>query len=116
LGNQAIPVIVPNLVLVEVAGAVSRTRNNPVQAQAFADALSRLPNVTLFPLDDVLSHQALELAAQYALRGADAVYAAVALQSSCVLVSLDNEHLTRLSGIVPTQTPAVVLTNLGFSM
>jgi predicted nucleic acid-binding protein len=116
LGNQAIPVIVPNLVLVEVAGAVSRTRNNPAQAQAFADALSRLPNVTLIPLDDVLSHQALELAAQYALRGADAVYAAVALQSGCILISLDNEHLTRLSGIVPTQTPAVVLTNLGLSM
>ena len=116
LGNQAIPVIVPNLVLVEVAGAISRTRNNPAQAQTFADALSRLPNVTLIPLDDVLSHQALELAAQYALRGADAVYAAVALQSGCILISLDNEHLTRLSGIVPTQTPAVVLTNLGLSM
>jgi predicted nucleic acid-binding protein len=33
LGEQSIPVVVPNLVLVEVAGAISRTRNDPVRAQ-----------------------------------------------------------------------------------
>src|SRR5436305_7951293 len=80
LGTLALPIIVPYLVLVEVAGAISRTRNNPAQAQAFAVALSHLPSVTLVPLDEMLAHQALALAAQHGLRGADAVYAAVALQ------------------------------------
>jgi predicted nucleic acid-binding protein len=47
LRDQALPIIVPNLVLVEVAGAISRTRHAPVQAQAFATALSRLPHVTV---------------------------------------------------------------------
>jgi len=116
LACQAIPIIVPGLVLVEVAGAISRTRNNPAQAQAFAIALSRLPNVTIIPLDDILSLLALELAARHGLRGEDAVYVAVAVQSGCVLISLDNEHLTRLSGIVPTQTPSTVLASLNLSM
>jgi predicted nucleic acid-binding protein len=46
LRDQALPIIVPNLVLVEVAGAISRTRRTPAQAQAFAFALGRLPHVT----------------------------------------------------------------------
>lgn len=33
---QALPIVVPNLVLVEVAGAISRTRHDPAQAQTFA--------------------------------------------------------------------------------
>ena len=45
--DRAVPIIVPNLVLVEVAGAISRTHQAPVQAQAFAIALSRLPHQAL---------------------------------------------------------------------
>ena len=46
LRSQGLPFIVPNLVLVEVAGAISRTRRAPAQAQAFATALSRLPHTS----------------------------------------------------------------------
>jgi hypothetical protein len=46
------------------------------------------------------------------LRGADAVYAAVAPQAGCTLISLDHEHLTRLGSIVMVRTPAAVLTEL----
>ena len=76
LRDQTLPIIVPNLVLVEVAGAISRTRRAPAQAQAFATALSQLPHVTVRMLDEVCALHALTLAAQYGLRGADAVYAA----------------------------------------
>ncbi|HEX6292204.1 MAG TPA: PIN domain-containing protein [Herpetosiphonaceae bacterium] len=112
LRDQAVPVIVPFLVLTEVAGAVSRSRNNPAQALAFAAAISNLPNVTFVPLDATVAQQASQLAAQHGLRGADAVYGAVALQASCTLITLDHEHLTRLIGIVPTRTPADALTDL----
>lgn len=112
LSRQSIPIIVPNLVLVEVAGAISRTRNDPAQAQMFATALNNLPNVTVMPLDDVLAHQTLALAAQHGLRGADAVYAGVAMQAGCTLITLDNEQLTRLVGVVTTQTPEAALANL----
>lgn len=112
MATQPLPIILPTLVLAEVAGAIGRTRGNPAQAQAFAIALSNLPNITLLPLDRSLAQQSLMLAAQNGLRGADAVYAAVAAQSNCTLITLDNEQLTRLANVVPTHTPTEVLTTL----
>jgi len=112
LAGQTIPIVVPHLLLVEVAGAISRTRQDVAQAQAFAKALSQLPNVTFMALDETLALHALMLAAQHGLRGADAVYAAVALQENCTLISLDKEHLTRLTTVVQVQTPAEVLSSL----
>src|SRR5438093_13739411 len=108
--DQALPIIVPHLVLVEVAGAISRTRQAPVQAQAFAIALSRLPHVTVRVLDEVCALHALTLAAQHG--GADAVYAAVAHEAGSTLVTLDNEHLTRLVNLITVCTPAVALAAL----
>ena len=78
LRTRALPIIVPTLVLAEVAGAISRTRNDPVRAEAFVTTLGRLPNVTVVALDVALGDRARALAAQYGLRGAYAVYAAVA--------------------------------------
>lgn len=110
--RQALPVIVPNLVLAEVAGAIGRTRREPAQAQGFAMALSRLPHVTVRALDEECARQALTLAAQNGLRGADAVYAAVAHGAGSTLVTLDREHLTRLVNLLPVCTPAVALESL----
>lgn len=110
--HQARPIIVPTLVLVEVAGAVSRTRQDPAGAQAFAQALSHLPGLTQRPLDVALANRALSLAARHGLRGADAVYAAVAAEAGCRLVTLDNEQLTRLVGVVDALTPADLVVEL----
>jgi predicted nucleic acid-binding protein len=112
LRAQAISIFEPMLVLAEVAGAISRTRQDPARAEAFAITLGQLPNVTILPLDEALGQQALALAAQHGLRGADAVYAAVAQQAGCTLISLDHEHLTRLAGLISVQTPAVALAEL----
>jgi len=112
LRAQTIPIIEPILVLAEVAGAISRTRQDPARAEAFAIALGQLPNVTILPLDEALGQQAQALAAQHGLRGADAVYAAVAQQAGGTLISLDNEHLTRLAGLISVQTPAAALAEL----
>ena len=109
LAAREIPIFVPHLLLVEVAGAISRTRQDATQANAFATALSRLPNAIFVVLDEILAVSAMTLAAQHGLRGADAVYAAVALQQGCTLISLDHEHLTRLMTVVPVRTPAELL-------
>ena len=60
LAVQAAPIIVPYLLLVEVAGAISRTRQNPGQAESFATALSQLPNVVFKALDETLGGVALD--------------------------------------------------------
>ncbi len=105
LSGGGLPIFLPNLACVEIAGAIARTRGEPEQAQAFVTALGSLPNVTLLSLDEALSQQAQSLAAGHGLRGADAVYAAVALQSNCTLVSLDRDHLTRVVELVAVMTP-----------
>ena len=97
LRTRALPIIVPNLVLAEVAGAISRTRNDPVRAEAFATTLGWLPNVTVVVLDEALGYQARALAAQ---------------QAGCTLISLDHEHLTRLGSMVTVHTPATALAEL----
>jgi predicted nucleic acid-binding protein len=110
--QRSLAIVVPTLVLAEVAGAISRTRQDPAGAQAFGQALSQLSGVTLRSLDPTLANRALLLAAQHGLRGADAVYAAVAAEVGCRLVTLDAEQLTRLAGVVTAVTPAAVVAEL----
>lgn len=112
MGQRGAAIAIPTLALAEVSGAISRTRKEPDAAQAFALALSMLPNLTVIPLDAALAKQALQLAARHGLRGADAVYVAVSMETHYTLVSLDREHLTRLTDIIPVKTPAEVLAAL----
>lgn len=104
-------IIVPTLLRVEIAGAVSRLRTPTRAAQVLA-IFDRLPGITLVPLDGSGSNLAAQLARIHRLRGADAVYAALAQQHSTTLISRDREHLTRLAGIVPVLHPAALLAAL----
>jgi predicted nucleic acid-binding protein len=97
------------LLAVEFAGAIARTRGDSTLASEMADALLPLPMIQWVALDDPLSRRAAELAARNRLRGADAVNAAVALSAGCDLVSLNNEHLTRLTAVVRIMTPTDAL-------
>ena len=112
LQAQALPIVVPVLVLAEVAGTVSRTRRDPIAGRLGADLLRGTGNLSLIPIDDTLAQEAAELAADYALRGADAVYVAVARRHNCTRVSLDREQRERAAAIVTTRTPAEALAEL----
>jgi len=112
LDETATPIIVPTLVLAEVAGTISRTRRDPIRARIFTDAIRALPHIRLVPLDGVLAQEAAELAADYYLRGADAVYVAVARRHGCTLVSLDVEQRERGAIVVTARSPAAALAEL----
>lgn len=109
LQAQALPIMVPTLVLPEVAATISRVRGDARLARTFADQLSRLPNVMLITLDHLLAQQAAEAAAQYRLRGSDAVYAAVALRFGAVLVTLDREQHDRVTAVLTSYYPVEAL-------
>ena len=113
LQEHAIPIIVPTLLLPEVAAAVSRGRQDETLAREFALALGRLPHLIMIPLDDTLAHQALDVAAGYRLRGSDAVYAAVALRFGSTLVTLDQEQQERIAAVITARHPPQVLAELG---
>lgn len=112
LDRENIPVIVPNLLLAEVAASVSRTRRDPIRARIAAAAIAAFSHIQLIVIDDVIAQEAADLAADRALRGADAMYVAIARHYGCILVSLDREQRERATRVVPTQTPAEALSEL----
>lgn len=109
LQAQTLPIIVPTLVLPEVAATISRVRGDASLASTFADQLARLSNLMLITLDTILAQQAADAAAQHRLRGSDAVYAAVALRFGTVLVTLDREQHDRLASVLTAYYPVEAL-------
>lgn len=103
--NAGIPIIVPALVVPEIAAALTRGQNKPDLGLAFAEQVASLPNLTLVSVDKGLAKLAAETAATYKLRGSDAVYAAVALRFGTQLVTLDREQLERLSPTSSVSAP-----------
>ena len=112
LKTRSIPIIVPTLLLPELAASLSRGHVDAALAIAFADAVRRLPHVMLIPLEEMLSRRAADVATKHRLRGADAVYAAVARHFGCELVTLDRQQRERVATIVDAATPQEALARL----
>jgi predicted nucleic acid-binding protein len=103
------PVIVPALLLPEIAAAVARATGDSPGALEYATAAAALPHLTLVSVTAAIAHQAAGLAARHRLRGADAVYVAVARRYGTTIVSRDDEQRTRGAAAVACQTPEEVL-------
>lgn len=106
------PLLSPTLLVVEVAAAVSRVLADPELALELSSALWALPRQAWVPLDDALAADAARLAAEARLRGADAVYGAVARRFGATLVTRDGQQLSRLQSLVRVQTPEQLLAEL----
>lgn len=109
LQEQAIPIIVPTLLLPEVAAAISRGRQDEGLAREFATALDRLPHLVWVSLDKRLARQAIDVAARYRLRGSDSVYATVALRFGATLITLDHKQRQRVAEVLTALTPVEAL-------
>ena len=103
------PVIVPTLLLPEIGSAVARASDDSAGALQYANATVALPHLTLVSLTSAMARQAAELAAAHRLRGADAIYLAVARRYGTTVVSRDEEQRSRGSAIVICQTPEEAL-------
>ena len=108
LQQAGTPIVVPTLLLPEVAGTISRGRQDASLARAFVGSLSNLPHVVFVPLDLTAARRAADVAAGHRLRGSDAVYASVALQFGSTLVTLDREQKERIAKILPTRLPSQI--------
>jgi predicted nucleic acid-binding protein len=103
--RQAIPIIVPTLLLPEVSAAFSRGQGKPELGIEFARVLQNFPNTTFVELNSSLADAAVEIAANHRLRGSDSVYVAVASRFGTELITLDREQLERLPKIIPVRKP-----------
>ncbi len=105
LKESNIQIIVPTLLLTEVAAAVARKQNNTELALNLMIEIQNLPNITLIDIDESLAETAAEIAATYRLRGSDAVYAAVAKRFATELITLDTEQLQRMKKVAKVRKP-----------
>jgi predicted nucleic acid-binding protein len=105
LRERSVPMIVPVLVLPEISAALSRGQGKPELGKMFVQELRNLPNVTFVNVDESVANLAVDVAADYRLRGSDAIYAAVALRFGTELVTLDKEQLDRLPKVLSVRSP-----------
>ena len=99
--------VAPILLMVEVAGAIARRTGEPALAQRAVDNLMYVPALRLVPMDHRLGMVATRLAGDLRLRGADAVYVAVAHHLNIPLVTWDREQRERGGELVVVCTPSL---------
>jgi predicted nucleic acid-binding protein len=102
---QAYEVYCPALVLTECAAAIARQTDDPTLAEEIVYIIEDFPAINLISLDHQLARKASKIALMNRLRGADAVYAAVAAVFDAVLISWDQEMLKRCPQTVKTISP-----------
>jgi predicted nucleic acid-binding protein len=96
----------PALVLAEVAGPIARMTGSARLARRAIAQMQRVRRVRLVAVDQALAEAAARLAADRRLRGADAVYVALAQRLDLPLVTLDAEQLARGAAVVDARRPS----------
>ena len=110
VGKLAVtPIIVPLLLLPEIAAAIAHGCDDTLLTQLSAARVQRLPHLVLVSLDAALAQHAVAIAAQQRLRGSDAVYGAVAVRFGTALVTRDHEQRERLAAVVSALVPEELL-------
>lgn len=102
--NDAIRVVFPEIVLPEVAHAMS-TGFDAKTAIEFVANLRKIPTFTFVPIDAELSNLASRCAATYKMRGADSLYVAVSYTFNAKLITLDLRQKESAKNIVTALTP-----------
>jgi len=95
----------PVLLLAEVAGAISRRTRAPDLGRQAVEGLLEIPNLRLVSIDPLLAEKAAFLAADLQLRGADAVYAALAHHFKIPLITWDADQAERVRSLISVSPP-----------
>lgn len=105
--TAGVALVAPAIVLAEVSGSIARRTGNDQLGYQIAQQIRQLSTLQLLSVDDALGQLAARVASTstYRLRGADAVYLAVAQRLQIPLVSWDREQLERAAALVRTYQP-----------
>lgn len=96
----------PVLALPEIAGAIARRTGDNELAVAAVAFLGKQAWLEFVEIDELLARISTDIAIQQRLRGADAVYVALASQRDGMLITLDREMLERAPTSVTAHTPS----------
>lgn len=93
---QSVDLFCPHLILPECAAAIARPTGDAALAAEVVTLIEGFPGLHLVALGAPLARRAAQIAALYRLRGADAVYIAVAEAFNATLVTWDLEMAERV--------------------
>ena len=97
--------VIPVLAWPEVAGTIARRTGVAENGHDAVGIIRGLRWIESIPLDQSLAHEATQIAGSRRLRGADAVYVALAVMRRVPLITLDAEMLERARGVADVFTP-----------
>jgi predicted nucleic acid-binding protein len=95
-----VTLVSPSLLLPEVAGAIARRTGDAALADRAVQNLQALPGLRLIEMNQTVIQVAAQLAASCGMRGADSVYAAVAIHLNIPLATLDLDQRTKAAKAV----------------
>jgi predicted nucleic acid-binding protein len=98
-------IVAPRLVLAEVAGAITRRTGDSAIGYDVVRQLLTLTEMSLQSVTDELADRAATLAADLKLRGADAIYVALAADLGLPLVTWDQEQIDRGGQRIVARSP-----------
>ncbi|RMH54802.1 MAG: PIN domain-containing protein [Candidatus Hydrogenedentota bacterium] len=100
------PCVIPATVLVETACALARRSTvNDIGMRVYS-RLSEDPTITVMPLSASDAVTITELGTRCRLRGMDAIVAACAKKAGATLVTLDEELIEKLDGVLTIKRPS----------
>jgi predicted nucleic acid-binding protein len=103
--EKGIEIFAPAIILAEVAAALSRGVGDTQLAVRAVIELTNSEIVRLKPVSIELGVRAAEIAAEYKVRGCDAVYLAMAEAAGEPLVTLDRQQFERGAAVVKVIRP-----------
>jgi len=103
--NPSISLFLPELLIPEVGCIVARMIKNPKLGVDFANSLREFTNFKFIPIDRHIADLSLKIGTLLFLRGADAIYVALAYNFNSTLISLDKEHLKKAKKLIKVIHP-----------
>ncbi len=97
--------VAPALFVTELGANVSRITGKAQSGRVAVAQIYALPVMTLVPMDQALVDEATDIGIDFALKGADSYFVAVAKRLNIPLVTFDSEQLSRSTGIINTIKP-----------
>ena len=99
------PIRAPVVLLAEVSAALSRGMGAPLLARRIVKQLLLTQTIELYPVTVELAERAAGIAADCGIRGCDAIYVALAVQTREELVTLDRQQLERGRAVIAAHEP-----------
>ncbi|MCL1888041.1 MAG: PIN domain-containing protein, partial [Kiritimatiellaeota bacterium] len=106
ISTHGITVYSPLLMEVEVLGSMARKTRDNAKVDYVWKRMRSLSRQVWLPLDTLLTAEASRCATTFYLRGADAVYVAIAMANNATLVTFDQEIIDRASTALAVLKPS----------